>query len=76
MRSFEDNQGHTWQAALLDGSYGQVLLVLSRVGDGAVWQCQLDVANRAQAEQRLTAMDTAALRAALAAAEPWMHSPM
>ena len=29
MRSFDDSHGQHWQAALLDGSYGNVMLVFS-----------------------------------------------
>ena len=32
MRSFDDDRGGHWQAALLEASFGNVMLVFSRIG--------------------------------------------
>lgn len=72
MRSFDDDQGRHWQAALLEASFGNVLMVFSRIGGEGVLHKMLDTANYREAEQRLAALDPAGLRALLAEAEPWM----
>lgn len=71
MRTFEDNDGRRWQAALLNASYGNIMLVFSPlVGDG-VRQQLLDAENLNQAEANLDAMDDDALRAMLDQAQAW-----
>lgn len=71
MRTFTDAEGHPWQAALLDGSWGAVFLVFSRAGDATVRKGDMAAANLAEAQAQLALLDEAGLRAALAAAEPW-----
>jgi hypothetical protein len=67
MRAFQDSQGRRWQAALLEASYGQILLILS---DG-VLQAVMSAEHLAEAEAQLAALDDDALRALLAQAAPW-----
>lgn len=71
MRSFKDSQGQPWQAALLDGSYGNILLVFSPLRGGEVRQQVMYAENLAAAEVQLAAMDEDGLRQALAEAAPW-----
>ncbi len=71
MRSFDDEHGGHWQAALLEASFGNILLIFSRVGGEGVLHKTLETANYHEAEQWLAGSDDAALRASLAAAEPW-----
>lgn len=71
MRSFADAEGKPWQAALLDASYGTVLLVFSRLGADTVRKIDLHAENLAAAQAMLEAMGEAELRANLARAEPW-----
>lgn len=70
MRSFQDGQGKPWQAAILDASWGNAVLVFTPLGSSEVLKCELHAANLAEAEQMLADMDEAALRAALAEAVP------
>lgn len=71
MRSFHDATGRPWQAALLDASYGRLLLVFSAMR-GSETRCRdAEGDNRAQAEALLAALDDAGLRDLLAASEPW-----
>jgi hypothetical protein len=71
MRSFDDELGRHWQVALLEASFGNALMVFSRIGGEGVLHKPLDVANYHEAEQLLAEMDEAALRTLLAGAEPW-----
>lgn len=71
MRSFEDTHGEPWQAALLDGSYGNILLVFSPLRGGEVHQQPMYAENLAEAEAQLAALDEEGLRQALAEAELW-----
>lgn len=71
MRSFDDEQGGHWQAALLEASFGNVMLIFSRIGGEGVLQKTLDTGNYREAEQWLAGSDDAALRASLAEAKPW-----
>lgn len=71
MRSFEDASGRRWQAALLDASYGNVLVVFSPLSGGEVLQCPSGAENLADAEARLLALDEVALRVLLANATAW-----
>ena len=71
MRSFDDALGNTWQAALLEGSYGNILIAFSPTHGEGVRQCALDAANRAEAEQCFAALDDGGLCALLDEAEPW-----
>lgn len=71
MRNFDDASGTIWQAALLEGSYGNILIVFSPARGDGVRQYALDAANRAEAEQRFAALDDDGLRALLVDAGPW-----
>jgi hypothetical protein len=71
MRTFEDHQGHHWQAALLDASYGNIMLVFSAVHGDAIRQNLLGAENHSEAVATLDGMDDDDLRAALAEADPW-----
>ena len=71
MRSFDDEHGGHWQAALLEASFGNVLLIFSRIGGEGVLHKALDTANYHEAEQWLAGSDEAALRTSLAEAKPW-----
>lgn len=71
MRSFDDDQGSHWQAALLEASFGNVLIVFSRIGGEGVLHKTLDTANYREAEQWLAAADETRLRSMLAEAQPW-----
>lgn len=71
MRSFEDAKGGHWQAALMEASFGNVLMIFSRIGDDGVLQKPLDAANYHEAEQLLADADESLLRNLLASARPW-----
>lgn len=73
MRMFDDAQGRHWQAALMDASYGDVLLIFGRIGGAEVLQAPLgaEAANIAEAEQFVEALDEEGLRGFLAKASPW-----
>lgn len=71
MRSFEDSHGQHWQAALLDGSYGNVMLVFSPLQAGAIRRRALQVSTMAEAMALLAALDEEGLRAMLLEADPW-----
>ena len=71
MRTLDDEHGGHWQAALLEASFGNVLLIFSRIGGEGVLHKTLETANFREAEQWLADSDDASLRASLAEAEPW-----
>jgi hypothetical protein len=71
MRTLDDEHGDHWQAALLEASFGNVLLIFSRIGGEGVLHKTLDTANYHEAEQWLAGADEAALRAMMDKAEPW-----
>lgn len=71
MRSFDDAQGGHWQAALMEASFGNVLMVFSRIGADGVLHKPLEAANFREAEQLLAGADEPRLRALLAEAKPW-----
>jgi hypothetical protein len=71
MRSFDDELGRHWQVALLEASFGNALMVFSRIGGEGVLHKTLDTANYHEAEQWLAGADEAALRGMLDKAEPW-----
>ncbi len=75
MRTFDDLQGRQWQAALMEASFGSVVLVFGRLGGSEVVQKTLDAeaANITAAEALLANLDDAGLRALLAEAAPWSH---
>ncbi len=71
MRSFQDQAGNHWQAALLEASYGTILLVFSPLGGAELRQLPSPAQNLADAMDALDGMDTEALLKALDAARPW-----
>ena len=73
MRTFDDAQGQRWQAALMEASFGGVVLVFGRIGGSEVLQKPLDAqaANITAAEELLAALDESGLRTFLAEAVPW-----
>lgn len=73
MRNFDDAQGGHWQAALIEGSFGDVTLVFGRIGSDQVLvrSMRAEAANFGAAEQVLVKLDEAGLRAMLAEAKPW-----
>lgn len=71
MRSFDDDRGGHWQAALLEASFGNVLVIFSRIGGDGVLHAPLDSANFHEAEQLLADADVTQLRSLLASAKPW-----
>ncbi len=70
MRSFDDKQGNRWQAAVLDASWGNAVLVFSRLGAPEVLKSELHASNLAEAEHMLANMDETTLRSALTEAVP------
>ena len=71
MRTFNDAAGRRWQAALLEASYGNVLLTFNPFDGNEVSQVQMDADTMAQATHMLRAFDEAELRALLTRARPW-----
>jgi hypothetical protein len=71
MRSFDDERGGHWQAALMEASFGNVLLVLTKIGAEGVLRAPLDAANFREAQAWLAGADEERLRALLAEAKPW-----
>lgn len=71
MRSFDDERGSHWQAALMEASFGNVSLVFTKIGAEGVLRAPLDAANFREAEDWLAEADEERLRAMLAEAEPW-----
>ncbi|MEO6972398.1 MAG: hypothetical protein ABI135_03115 [Rhodoferax sp.] len=71
MRSFDDAQGNRWEAAMLEASYGTMLVIFSRIGGDEVLKNTIDAASLPEAEQWLAEMDEAGLRTTLVEAVPW-----
>ena len=71
MRSFDDDQGGHWQAALMEASFGNILLVFSRIGAPGALAKTVEAATFPEAEQLLATADDAWLRTVLASARPW-----
>lgn len=71
MRSFDDEHGSHWQAALMEASFGNVLLIFTRIGGEGVLQRPLETANMQEAQRLLADADEPRLRALLADAQPW-----
>ena len=71
MRSFDDNHGRQWQAALLEASYGNISLVFSPLRDGEVRHVMMAAETLVQAQEQLAALDDDGLREQLAQAQPW-----
>lgn len=71
MRSFDDTHGGHWQAALMEASFGDTLLVLSRIGGDGVRVKPLHTANYVEAEQWLAEAGEVELRQCLAEGKPF-----
>jgi hypothetical protein len=71
MRTFDDDNGRRWQAALLNASYGNIVLVFSPLAGDDIRQQLLRAENLAEGETQLAALDEAGLRTMLAEADPW-----
>ena len=71
MRIFEDEQGVRWEAALLQGSYGHILLLFSPMQGTEVRQILMDANYMAEAGERLAALSDDKLRGLLGDARPW-----
>lgn len=71
MRTFNDDQGKRWQAALLEASYGNVLLTFNPLEGHGISQVRMDADTMAEASGMLRDFDENQLRALLAKARPW-----
>ncbi|TAM91091.1 MAG: hypothetical protein EPN41_00105 [Candidimonas sp.] len=71
MRTFDDTQGNHWEAALLDASYGSIMLLFSPAQGEGIRQQLMPAENMKEAEAQLAALDDAGLRAMLAESRPW-----
>ncbi|WP_322996852.1 hypothetical protein [Castellaniella sp.] len=71
MRSFNDASGQQWDAALLDASYGNILLIFSARRGQDNRQLLLAAENQAQAEAQLAAYSDDELCAQLNQAQAW-----
>jgi len=71
MRTFEDDRGRRWQAALLEASWGNVLLLFSALDGDDTRQQLLDAQHMSEAVSRLTAMSEDELRALLSTSSAW-----
>lgn len=72
MRSFDDALGNRWEAALLDASYGSIMLVFSSFHDGGdIHQQLMPAENMAEAEAQLASFGEEELRTLLSQSQPW-----
>lgn len=71
VRTFDDSEGRRWQAAVLDASYGVILLVFSPLQGDGIRRSQLQVVNLAEGLDWIAAADEDMLRAQLGDAFPW-----
>lgn len=71
MRTFDDNRGRRWQAALLEASYGNIALVFSPVHGEGLRQLPMAAETLSAAESQLAALDEAGLCVLLEEAQPW-----
>lgn len=74
MRTFNDKGGRRWQAALLEASYGYVLLTFNPFDGDGISQVQMDADTLAEADGLLRAYDEDKLQELLAKARPWDES--
>lgn len=73
MRSFDDTQGQRWQAALLEASYGDILLVFSPLQGGEPRQTVMPTPTLVDGTAALAELDDDGLRELLAESVPWDH---
>jgi hypothetical protein len=71
MRTFIDPQGNGWQAALLDGSYGNVMLLFSPLRASDIRQYQMPADTMAEAEGLFAGLSDAELLDLWERASPW-----
>ncbi|MBV6273401.1 hypothetical protein KVP09_10825 [Alcaligenaceae bacterium CGII-47] len=71
MRNFDDSHGNTWQAVLLDASYGNITLLFTAVQGDDIRHQLMSADNMAEAVEQLADMDDEDLRTILAQAQPW-----
>lgn len=71
MRAFKDDQGERWQAALMQGSYGHILLLFSPMSRSEARQILMDANYMAEAGERLAQLTDDQLRALLKDSQPW-----
>lgn len=71
MREFQDDEGRPWQAAPMYASYGQMLLIFSRMDGGDILQKQMAADTLPEAEEELARLHDDALRGWLKDAQPW-----
>ncbi len=71
MRTVQDPDGKHWQAALLEASYGHIMLIFSPLEGDAIRQRLIDADHLAEAEMELAALDDDQLRVLLTEAQPW-----
>jgi len=71
MRTFIDPQGYGWQAALLDGSYGNVTLLFSPLRASDIRQYQMPADTMAEAEEQFADLSDAELLDLWERASPW-----
>lgn len=75
MRSFEDQQGRSWQSALIEASYGQIFLVFSPLDTTDVRQYTMPADNLEQANLAFAAISDDDLRLMLEQSIPWQDMP-
>jgi len=73
MRSFEDDQGHVWQAAVMEASYGVEILLFSPMEGSEMRIVYLEAQNSIDAGRELEALTDDDLRRRLDAAEDWQN---
>lgn len=71
MRSFTDAAGRAWQAALLDASHGEILLVFSPLHGNGNRATLLGAENLARAMADLATLDETGLQRLLEASGPY-----
>lgn len=71
MRSFSDEAGRDWDAAVGRESWGSVVLLLAPRAEGGVRVAPLASETVRDAERELAAMSEQMLREQLAASRPW-----
>lgn len=71
MRSFEDDHGTVWQAAVMEASYGVEILLFSPMAGDEMRIVYLEAQNSIDAGRELEALSDDDLRRRLEVAEDW-----
>lgn len=71
MRTFDDSHGNSWQAALLEASYGNITLLFTLINGHDTRQRIMWAEDMGEAQAQLAQLDDEALRTMLADAQPW-----